>query len=263
MTEPCSLGTNIAQLRRDAKLTQAALADRIGVTGQAISQWERGETMPDILTLPILAEVFSCSIDALFHAKKQKSPLSPNAWRVVLMHGDQVVEQKDIPARITKNISLEINGAVAGDVYSDLPVIIHGAVSGNLHGNGVITIEHTETDTGKKHVHISVANKNKPTLITLPEELDEDYEAVLMRNGKIVETAKLPGIGDRVELHINGNAGDVQSAFSVTVEGDVEGDVTCTEARIEGSVEGDVSANTVTVYGDVDGDIDADTVLRG
>ena len=58
MTDRIIIGQRIAELRKNKGLTQAELADRIGVSHQAVSQWERSETLPDILTLPALAEIF-------------------------------------------------------------------------------------------------------------------------------------------------------------------------------------------------------------
>ena len=60
------LGKKIRQLRFKANLTQEQLADRIGVAAQSVSKWENDVAMPDITTLPLLAEIFGVSIDDLF-----------------------------------------------------------------------------------------------------------------------------------------------------------------------------------------------------
>lgn len=60
-----SIGRKIASLRKEKGFTQMELADRMGVSFQAISNWERGETMPDISKLPALSELFGVSIDTL------------------------------------------------------------------------------------------------------------------------------------------------------------------------------------------------------
>ena len=57
------IGTQIALLRKDKGLTQAGLGQRLGVTFQAVSKWERGETLPDIAILADLAEVLETTID--------------------------------------------------------------------------------------------------------------------------------------------------------------------------------------------------------
>ena len=60
------LGDNIAVLRRSAGLTQELLADRLGVTSQAVSKWERQLSCPDVSLLPAMADVFGVAIDELF-----------------------------------------------------------------------------------------------------------------------------------------------------------------------------------------------------
>lgn len=53
-------------LREKANISAAKLAKEIGVTPQAVGKWERGESMPRADQLPKLADLFGCTIDALF-----------------------------------------------------------------------------------------------------------------------------------------------------------------------------------------------------
>ena len=57
------VGIQIAELRKAKGITQGELGDRIGVSFQAVSKWERGETLPDITVLPDLAKILETSID--------------------------------------------------------------------------------------------------------------------------------------------------------------------------------------------------------
>ena len=59
------IGRKIASLRKAADMTQPELADRLAISFQAVSNWERGMSMPDISNLPELAEIFGVSIDEL------------------------------------------------------------------------------------------------------------------------------------------------------------------------------------------------------
>lgn len=56
---------NLVQLRKYKQLTQEDLAEKIGVTRQAIAKWEAGETVPDLERCRKLAEVFEVSLDDL------------------------------------------------------------------------------------------------------------------------------------------------------------------------------------------------------
>jgi len=47
-----AIGKKIASLRKQRDMTQMDLADKLGVTYQAVSSWERGNSMPDIAKLP-------------------------------------------------------------------------------------------------------------------------------------------------------------------------------------------------------------------
>lgn len=60
-----AIGRTIARLRREMNMTQVELADRMNVSFQAVSNWERGQSMPDVSKLPELAELLGTSIDEL------------------------------------------------------------------------------------------------------------------------------------------------------------------------------------------------------
>lgn len=59
---------NIGQLRRDAGMTQLELAEYLNYSDKAVSKWERGESIPDIVTLKAVADRFSVSVDYLLRA---------------------------------------------------------------------------------------------------------------------------------------------------------------------------------------------------
>lgn len=59
------IGTNISAYRKRLGLTQAELAQRLNYTDKAVSKWERGDSMPDVLTLVQLAEQFEISVNDL------------------------------------------------------------------------------------------------------------------------------------------------------------------------------------------------------
>ena len=61
---------NIKRLRKERDLTQEALADFLGISFQAVSKWERGESYPDIEMLPVIALFFEITIDELLGIDK-------------------------------------------------------------------------------------------------------------------------------------------------------------------------------------------------
>lgn len=60
-----SLGTNISYLRKQKKMTQEQLAERMNVTRQTVSRWEADEAVPELGKLVDMCSVFACKLDAL------------------------------------------------------------------------------------------------------------------------------------------------------------------------------------------------------
>lgn len=65
-------GENIHKLRTERGMTQERLADFLGVSFQAVSKWERGETVPDLFMLPVIASFFGVTTDYLLGLDKSE-----------------------------------------------------------------------------------------------------------------------------------------------------------------------------------------------
>lgn len=63
-----NIGQNIYQYRIGKKMTQEQLADQVGVTRQAVSRWETGNSLPDLDMVKRLAQLFGVSTDELLGA---------------------------------------------------------------------------------------------------------------------------------------------------------------------------------------------------
>ena len=66
-----TLGTMIAELRKQRGMTQLDLAEKMGVTDKAVSKWERDLSCPDINSIPNLAEILGVSVEELMQVKKE------------------------------------------------------------------------------------------------------------------------------------------------------------------------------------------------
>lgn len=66
-----NIGKNIFELRKTKNVTQDALAAELGVTAAAVSKWENGYTLPDILMLCALADFFGVTTDELLGRSKK------------------------------------------------------------------------------------------------------------------------------------------------------------------------------------------------
>lgn len=68
-----TIGTTIKQLRQEQNITQEQLAEALGITSRAVSQWECDRTAPDISQLPALANFFDVTTDQLLGVDIKRS----------------------------------------------------------------------------------------------------------------------------------------------------------------------------------------------
>ena len=62
-----NLGEKIKSLRKQKNISQEVFANYLGISFQAVSKWENGNTMPDVTMIPAIASFFGVSIDELFN----------------------------------------------------------------------------------------------------------------------------------------------------------------------------------------------------
>ena len=92
MFDTVTIGRKIAELRKAHNMTQFELADALGISFQAVSNWERGASMPDISKLPELAEIFGVTIDEVLGKN--------NPAIVQLAHGETIDTRAVTPEEI-------------------------------------------------------------------------------------------------------------------------------------------------------------------
>ena len=68
-----SMNEKIRELRKNKNLSQEALGAKLGISGQAVAKWEKGESMPDILLLPDLCRILGISADDLLEVSKPET----------------------------------------------------------------------------------------------------------------------------------------------------------------------------------------------
>ena len=145
-----TIGKRIAQLRKDKGMTQEDLAQRMGVSPQAVSKWENENACPDISLLPLLAKQLDVSVDELLSGKtapavtivpeEQRKDLKDLMLRVVVdtEKGDKV--RVNLPmslVQVALDMGLELpqlsgNEALKNiDLQQIVNLVRHGAV-GNL-----------------------------------------------------------------------------------------------------------------------------------
>lgn len=68
-----TIGKKLYDLRKQSGFTQDYVAEKLGVSAQAVSKWENDIACPDIMTLPKIAEIYGITIDELFKNEEVQS----------------------------------------------------------------------------------------------------------------------------------------------------------------------------------------------
>ena len=113
------IGANIALQRKRAGLTQAGLADKLNYSDKAVSKWERGESMPDVLTLMQLAEQFDISVGELLEDPNQL-PGNPGKLEKAMSQ----VSEKALKRKANKNVILGLSSTLVWFVALLIFVVI-------------------------------------------------------------------------------------------------------------------------------------------
>ena len=99
------IGANIAAYRKNAGLTQAGLAEKLNYSDKAVSKWERGESIPDVLTLMALADQFSITVNDLI-ADPNALPTDSDSRLEKAM---TQVSEKALKRKANKNVILALS----------------------------------------------------------------------------------------------------------------------------------------------------------
>ena len=98
------IGSNIASYRKRANLTQAGLAEKLNYSDKAVSKWERGESVPDVITLVQLANQFDITVNDLL-ADPNELPDNLNTLEKAMAQ----VSEKTLKRKANKNIILALS----------------------------------------------------------------------------------------------------------------------------------------------------------
>ena len=98
------IGANIAFYRKQSGLTQAQLAEKLNYSDKAVSKWERGESIPDVLTLMQIAEQFQVTVDDLL-GDVNALPDNPTTLERAMTQ----VSEKALRRKANKNIILALS----------------------------------------------------------------------------------------------------------------------------------------------------------
>ena len=213
-------GENIKKLRKEKELTQEALAVFLGVSFQAISKWERGETYPDITMLPLIAKFFDTTIDSLLGVNKSFEEEKANEY--IKLYDD--MKLKDLTLTYNKfQIAVKEfpNDFRILVRYMELLQEVKGFVQGEYKD---ISKEVTSIyDKIQNHcTEDSIRIRSKVIMIShllTKYQCVPDEEGKYRTNKELLEQAEeiintLPSMKDSRELHLMNSAFDTESYYS-------------------------------------------------
>lgn len=127
-------GQFIAGIRKENNMTQADLAELIGVTDKAVSRWERGIGFPDINTLEPLANALGISVPELMRSEKsemekKKSGLSDNEVTEMMANAVEMAKENQRQDRVSVWIGGIVTVAVAALVKLSGRANVGGALA--------------------------------------------------------------------------------------------------------------------------------------
>ena len=119
---------NLVQLRKLNQMTQEDVAEKVGVSRQAVAKWESGETSPDINNCVVLAEIFGVSLDDLVNWQNDENlglsapPKGKHLFGIVTV-GDKGQIVSPAKARKIFNISPGEKMVVLGDESQGIAIV--------------------------------------------------------------------------------------------------------------------------------------------
>lgn len=170
------VGTNISVFRKSVGLSQEKLADMLHISPQAISRWENGHTLPETALLPMLAQIFECSIDDILSSAYQEDDNIDLEKPVVLTN------QADyIADRVSKKIYIKECVGLSDEIIIDAIEKRHF----NLIFPTIKREKETRTE-GKIRTKIVVSSQNKSykMIETIYHKRIEEFYSYAFLNGR-------------------------------------------------------------------------------
>lgn len=127
MMNQIEIGKFIAKCRKEKKLTQAQLAEKLNITDRAVSKWETGKSMPDSSIMLELCEILGITVNELLSGEEIDMEIYEKKADENLI----ALKRKD-ENNMTKNVILSILFSAALLIGIMVCVICNIAISGNL-----------------------------------------------------------------------------------------------------------------------------------
>ncbi len=181
------LAENIQKYRKKSGLTQEELANKLGVTFQAVSKWENAKSAPDIMFLPKMAELFGCNIDSLFSEETGiDMPWGDDdVIRIFQAKGRKVIKTQDdrsyIEVVFPRNCNEITRQYFKVEVYGN--IVCDSSINGDVICHGNINCYEINGDVSAETVAVKGNKEDIVTPFTASTTSDEIKEYV----GKVLK----------------------------------------------------------------------------
>lgn len=100
----------LKEIRKNAGLSQEQLAEKIGVSRQAVTKWETGKGLPDIENIVIIAEIFKTTLDELISADAREKAQMPDVYTSETAYDIEKIKRFDLKIGYADRIKIGSDG---------------------------------------------------------------------------------------------------------------------------------------------------------
>lgn len=214
----------LKEIRKNEGISQEQLAERIGVSRQAITKWETGKGLPDVENMMIIAEIFKTTIDELLMDSIKKEPQERNVYTSETIY--------DIDCE--KHFDVNIGSAAAILLSTGNDEKMHIRLSSETLKN-LDSMFKIKLDDKKNKLDVICLNKNKLSRyeaeealtveITLPNKYSDHCEiaaSVKLLAIKNLHLNRLEYDGDAEQVLISNSSGSLEftakTNYEITVD---------------------------------------------
>lgn len=218
-------GDKLKEIRKNEGLSQEQLAERIGVSRQAITKWETGRGLPDVENMVILAEIFKMTLDELVLQEKKLQEKKAAVFESETVYDIDCGKHFDIHMGSARKIVL------CSGTDEKLHVKLESEVLENLNSLFKIKLDEKNKKIDidclrKKGISRYETEDSVDVIITLPENYTNHCELAASTKELIIEGLKLQHLeydGDAKRVLIQDCVGSLEftskTDYDITIEG--------------------------------------------
>lgn len=214
----------LKEIRKNEGLSQEQLAEKIGVSRQAITKWETGKGLPDVENMVIIAEIFKTTLDDLLRdsaaRQKQEAPV----------YTSETIYDIDCEKHFDVNIGNAATIILSSGTDEKLHIKLSSETLENLD-----TLFKIKLDEKKNKLDVNCVNKNKlsryeaedslTVTITLPNKYSDHCEieaSVKLLVIKDLHLRRLEYDGDAAQVLISNSSGSLEftakTDYDITID---------------------------------------------